>query len=255
MLNQIKADGYRQAHTFSLYVVLAVTIIYSFLTTSYESVGGLMINSGESMDNFGAQQWSVMTGLKSATLSSTVLLYIDIALFIMIVGQEFSKKVYKNTLTSGISRLAFITGKFVTMLVDIIGLTFIYYVVVLLVSWLAGRAGGASGATIMRTLGSMTLTIAFFISVVFSIGVIILVLTESVVVAAVFIVLWPILIALLVIFTNWQWLKHFNFTGVAQQIALGSLKVDALWPYIGTSIAVLIVAIIGSAILMQRKEL
>ncbi|MFC6182123.1 hypothetical protein [Lactiplantibacillus daowaiensis] len=55
--------------------------------------------------------------------------------------------------------------------------------------------------------------------------------------------------------TNWHWLKYIDFTGVAQQITLGTLKVSALWPYVGISCAVLLVTIVSSAWLLQRKEL
>lgn len=254
MFNQIKADYYRQRHTWGVYVVLVLTLVFSSLITANESTGGIMINT-DSMSNFGTAQWSILTGLKSATLSTTVLLYIDIAIFVMVIGQEFSKKVYKNTLISGTSRLSFIVGKFATMLIDILGLTFSYYGMVMLVSHLAGRTAGASTLTLIRTWGLMTLTVAFFISVIFSIGVIILVTLSSVVVAVVFVILWPFLIAILANFSHWQWLKYIDFTDVAQAIALGTLKVESLWPYIGTSIGVLIVAIVGSAIIMQRKEL
>ncbi|WP_143463566.1 ABC transporter permease [Levilactobacillus enshiensis] len=254
MLNQIKADSYRQLHTWGSYIVLALTVLLSVLITVYESTGGIMIKAA-TMQEFESSKWTVMTGLKSATLSSTMLVYIDIALFVIVIGQEFSKKTYKNTLISGISRLGFILGKFFTMLLDILFLTLIFYGVVVLSSLMAGRAGGASLMSLVRTLGLMTVTISFFISVIFSIGVIVLVLMDSVVIATVFMALWPILIAILVSFTNWHWLKYIDFTGVAQQITLGALKVDALWPYIGVSVGVLILTIVGAAMVIQRKEL
>jgi len=254
MFNQIKADSYRQLHTWGSYVILALTVLLSVLITAYESTGGIMIKA-ETMQKFASSQWTVMTGLRSATLSATMLLYIDIALFVMVIGQEFSKKTYKNTLISGISRLSFILGKFVTMLLDILLLTLTFYGVVILTSRLAGRDGGASLMTLARTLGLMTVTMGFFISVIFSIGVIVLVLMNSVVAATIFMALWPILIVLLSNFTSWRWLKYLNFTGVAQQITLGTLKIGALWPYIGVSFGVLVLTIVGSTVLIQHKEL
>ncbi|MFC6261272.1 ABC transporter permease [Levilactobacillus fujinensis] len=254
MFNQIKADSYRQLHTRGSYIILALTVLLSVLITAFESTGGIMINA-DTMQEFEGSRWSVMTGLKSATLSSTMLLYIDIALFVIVIGQEFSKKTYKNTLISGISRIGFILGKFVTMLLDILFLTLIFYGVVILTSLLAGRDGGASLMSLVRTLGLMTVTIGFFISVIFSIGVIVLVLANSVVTATICMALWPILIAILSNFTSWRWLRYINFTGVAQQITLGTLKIDALWPYIGVSFGVLILTIVGSALIIQRKEL
>lgn len=101
----------------------------------------------------------------------------------------------------------------------------------------------------------MTVTIGFFISIVFSIGVIVLVLMNLVVAATITIALWSILIVILSGFTGWSWLKYINFMGAVQQITLGALKVEALWPYIGISFGVLILTIVGSAMIVQRKEL
>lgn len=256
MLNQLRADTYRQLHTWGTYIVLAITILFSILITSSESVGGLMVSTDDTtMDRLNHGAWSVLTGLKSATLSSTVLLYIDIAIFVIIIGQEFSKQVYKNTLITGITRLGFIVGKFIMMLGNILILTLIFYGTAAITGKLAGRSLGTSGLKLGQTIGNMTLTVAFFISVIFSLGVIMLVLTNSVVAATVGIVLWSILIGILASLSNWTWLKYLNFTGVAQSVALGGLKVSELGPYLGISGGLLLLTMAGSAILIQYKEL
>ena len=256
MLNQIRADGYRQLHTLGIYIVLLVTVIVSALITSGQSVGGIMINADDiRMNELSKSDWSILTGLKSATLSSTVLLYLYIAIFIIVIGHEFSQKTYKNTLVSGISRLQFILSKYVMILLDVFVMTFCYYLTALITGKVMNRLWGGEIGEISRNLGEMTLVIGFFISVIFSVGVILLVLSNSIVVSAVFIVLWPILIALVAMMTTWKWLKYFDFMGVAQRIALGSLKIDQVGPYIVTSLVVLIVAIVGSALIVRRKEL
>lgn len=256
MLNQIRADGYRQLHTLGIYIVLLVTVIFSALITSGQSVGGIMINADDiRMNELSKSDWSILTGLKSATLSSTVLLYLYIAIFIIVIGHEFSQKTYKNTLVSGISRLQFILSKYVMILLDVFVMTFCYYLTALITGKVMNRLWGGEIGEISRNLGEMTLVIGFFISVIFSVGVILLILSNSIVVSAVFIVLWPILIALVAMMTTWKWIKYFDFMGVAQRIALGSLKIDQVGPYIVTSLVVLIVAIVGSALIVRRKEL
>lgn len=256
MLNQIRADGYRQLHSMGIYVVLLITVIFSTLITSGQSVGGIMINADSaSMNELSEGNWSILTGLKSATLSSTVLLYLYIAIFIIVIGHEFSQKTYKNTLVSGISRLQFILSKYVMILLDVFVMTLCYFLAALITGKVMNRSWGVEIVEVIRNLGEMTLVIGFFISVIFSIGVILLVLSNSIVISAVFIVLWPILIALVAMMTTWKWLKYFDFMGVAQRIALGSLKVSQVGPYILISLAVLVVAITGSALIIGRKEL
>ncbi|KRK87253.1 hypothetical protein FC99_GL001079 [Levilactobacillus koreensis JCM 16448] len=254
MLNQIKADAYRQMHSRGIYFTLAAAIFLGGVITFNGSFYGIMVSS-TTMRRLGAANWSALTGLRSATLSATTLLYLAIALLVLVIGQEFSKKVYKNTLVSGISRLAFMTSKFMTLLVDVFVLTLSYYAVVILVGKLTGWSAGAPLLTLVQTLGMMLLTISLFIDAILSMGVIILTLTDSIVTAALFITLWPVLVATCSDMLGWQWLMYIDFTDVVQKIALGTLKITELVPYLVVCLVIIIAAGGVSAVMLQRKEL
>ena len=43
MINQIRADFYRQIHTTGMYIMLVLTIIYAATTTLGQSVGGVTV--------------------------------------------------------------------------------------------------------------------------------------------------------------------------------------------------------------------
>ncbi|WP_204120153.1 ABC transporter permease [Levilactobacillus wangkuiensis] len=254
MLNQIKADAYRQIHSRGSYFTLAAAILLGGMITLNGSFYGIMVSS-TTMRRLGAANWSALTGLRSATLSATILLYLAIALFVLVMGQEFSKKVYKNTLVLGISRLAFMTSKLMTLLIDVIVLTASYYGVVILVGELTGWSAGAPLLTLIQTLGMMLLTILLFIDAILSMGVIILMLTDSIVTAALFITLWPVLMATCSDMLGWRWLTYIDFTDVVQKIALGTLKITSLVPYLVVCLVIIIVAGGASAMMLQRKEL
>lgn len=133
MINQIRADFYRQIHTTGMYIMLVLTIIYAATTTLGQSVGGVTVrgDSGQ-FAQVGGKSWSVLTGIKVANMGETMLLYVFIGVFVIVFGYEFSQKVYKNTLISGISRLAFVLAKYLVMLLDLLLLFAVNFLTVLM---------------------------------------------------------------------------------------------------------------------------
>ncbi|WP_191988110.1 ABC transporter permease [Lapidilactobacillus wuchangensis] len=255
MINQIRADFYRQRHTWGCYLTVLLTIIFSAVITARESVGGIMINGTDLLQRLESSRWTVLSGLQSATLSSSVLLYGYLGIFVIVVGYEFSQSTYKNTLISRISRLQFIIAKFLTLFLDLLRLVLLYYLTAFLTGKIAGRAWGESLPTLLGHLGMMILTVAFFMNVIFGIGLLLLILTHSTVIAAVVIAVWPLLISLLGMATKWSWLKYFDFMGTAQQITTQTLVTIKFGPIIGTSVGLIIVIIVGSTIAIRHQEL
>ncbi|BDR52679.1 ABC transporter [Bombiscardovia nodaiensis] len=258
MMNQMRADFYRQTRTLGMYLVLACTLALSILVTVYQQVGGVMVTDRSMTDLMGEianSQWSVVTGVKALTMSASLLLYIYIALFVIVIGYEFSQKTYKNTLISGISRIQFIGAKYAVLLVDMLVLCAIYYAASILTGLTMGRSLGESWGALLADAAMMTLTIAFFMSVVLSLAIIILVATGSTIIPAIFVVVWPIAVASLAVFAHWSWLKYMDFLTVGQNVSLSIITTNELWPYIGVSLAVLAVTIAGSALIMRQKEL
>ena len=95
MINQIRADFYRQIHTTGMYIMLVLTIIYAATTTLGQSVGGVTLrgDSGQ-FAQVGGKSWSVLTGIKVANMGETMLLYVFIGVFVIVFGYEFSQNVY-----------------------------------------------------------------------------------------------------------------------------------------------------------------
>jgi len=101
----------------------------------------------------------------------------------------------------------------------------------------------------------MTLSVSFCISVIISLGIVLLIITKSLVIPAVVIVIWPILIGIVEFTAKWKWLKYFDFVGFGEQIVLNTLTADQVWIYAGVSVGVVLVAIFGSALIISKQEI
>lgn len=259
MLNQIRADFYRQSRTLGFYLTLIVTCIYGGVVTYNESVGGISVNppvgSTRLLDRLAQKSWSVLDGLHSSMFSTSALLYVFIAFFVIVFGHEFSQQLYKNTLLTGISRLGFILAKYLMLLLDILMTMALFYATVVITGLVDGRAWGATAQQLGQESLIIWLLAAFFISVIFSFAILLLLATNSQVISAIFIVIWPVVIALLHQFLSWSWLRYFDFFNTTIQIATKQLSTSMQFRYLGVSLLSLILSIAGSTLLMRRKEL
>ncbi|ADK18439.1 hypothetical protein LCAZH_1202 [Lacticaseibacillus paracasei] len=256
MINQIRADFYRQIHTIGMYIMFVLTIIYSAMTTLAQNVGGVTVHGdSDQFAQVAAKSWSILTGIKVANMGDTMLLYVFIGVFVIIFGYEFSQKVYKNTLISGISRLHFVLAKYLVMLLDLLLLFAVNFLTALVAGLVAGRPLGGSWATLIGTVSLSFVAATFFVSVIFSIGVFLLVLTGSIMIPAIVVVVFPLIIGVLHVLGEWDWIKYIDFFGVAQNIGVGGMKVSALPPYIAVSLVLLVVMIGSSALMLRNKEL
>lgn len=254
MINQLRTDFYRLSHTWGILLTLIFTITYSFIITSNNIVGGIMV-TGDSMSKLSVVSWTLKDGINASTLSSTLLIYIFIGIFVMTIGYEFSQRTYKNTLVSGITRSQFIISKYLIMLLNIFCLILIYFLTSIVSGMISSRTVGTSWQNLFSMVFNTSLVIAFFISVVFGMAILVLLLTSSVVIGSLFIVIFPILITTLHNIANWDWLKYFDFFSAAMKISLKLTPRNQLWNYVLVSLTVLIVTMILSVVLIKQKEL
>ncbi|WP_445343268.1 ABC transporter permease [Bifidobacterium sp. ESL0819] len=254
MINQIRADFYRQRRSIGMLILLIATMGLGIVTTWRKTPMGPTIG-GEELLAIGRQGWTVRTGLQSGVASASSLIYFYIAVFVIVIGAEYSQHTLKNTLTSGISRIQFILGKYATILIDIVLLTLCYFITILITGLALGRNPGVDWGILCKDVAVMTLSVGFCISVIISLGIILLIITKSLIIPAVVIVIWPMLISLVEYAFKWNWLKYFDFPGFGEQIALNTLKADQAWIYAGVSAGVVLVAIFGSALIISKQEI
>lgn len=110
MINQLRTDFYRLRHTWGIYITLIVTIAYSVIITLNNIVGGIWVVPipTKILNRLSNKIWTIKDGLSAVSMSSTLLMYVFIGIFVITIGYEFSQKTYKNTLTSGITRFSFV---------------------------------------------------------------------------------------------------------------------------------------------------
>ena len=258
MINQIRADFYRQRRSIGMLILLIATMGLGIVATWRKTTIGITIGGEEYAHKLLAierQGWTVRTGLQAGSASATSLIYFYIAVFVIVIGAEYSQHTLKNTLTSGISRIQFILGKYATILIDIVFLTLCYFITILITGLALGRKPGVDWGILCKDVAVMTLSVGFCISVIISLGIILLIITKSLVIPAVVIVIWPMLISLVEYAFKWNWLKYFDFDGFGEQIALNTLKADQAWIYAGVSAGVVLVAIFGSALIISKQEI
>ena len=256
MINQLRADFYRQTHTFGHYLLLILVILFSVITVYSKNVGGIMVSApADFLGRLANMQWTLLSGTRGLTISSSVLMYALISIFVMVIGYEFSQQTYKNTLVSGISRSGFIIAKFVTMLLDIFIQVIAFYLAGILTGIALGRKIGTSWGNLFSTTLLTAVIVTFFIGVVFSMAIVILMLTSSLIGSAIFIVAFPMLISILSMITKWNWLKYIDFFSVTVKISLKEITVNQFQPYIWTSFAILAVCFGLSLTIIKRKEL
>lgn len=257
MINQLRTDFYRLRHTWGIYITLIVTIAYSVIITLNNIVGGIWVVPipTKILNRLSNKIWTIKDGLSAVSISSTLLMYVFIGIFVITIGYEFSQKTYKNTLTSGITRFSFVVSKYITMLLNIFILMLIYYSTSILVGLINHRTVGVNWITLLTDALDFSVVISFFISIAFGIAIVILLVTGSIVVSSVFIVLFPIIISTLSQFVKWNWLKYFDFFSTALKIAFGMISSDQLWKYILISFIVLILTVESAILIIKNKEL
>lgn len=255
MINQLRADFYRQNHTFGHYLLLALVILFSVVVVYSKQAGGIMVSAPVNIDQLTRIPWTLLTGIRGLTISASVLMYAFISIFVMVIGYEFSQQTYKNTLVSGISRSGFIIAKFIIMLLDLFVQVIVFFLVGTLTGMALGRKTGTSWSSLFNTTLLTALIVTFFIGVVFSMAIVILMLTGSLIGSAVFIIIFPLLVSIVSMISKWDWLKYIDFFNVSVKISLKQLTVNQFQPYILISLAILIVCFGISLFLIKNKEL
>lgn len=257
MINQFRADFYRQTHTIGIYILSFLVVLYSTLTVKNEMVGGIMMN-GTTQDSFNGVfhgSWTQLLAVRALSIGSSILLYVFIGIFVIIFGYEFTQKTYKNSLTSGISRTGFFIGKYLTMLIDIIFLELLYFFSGILVSYLIGNQPGTTIKNLIGLTFATSIVMSFFISIIFSLAVCCLLITNSIVISSLFIVIFSILVSIVHSLLNWDWLKYLDFFGATNQFTLKQISSNALIPYISFGFILLIICCIISNLVLKNKEL
>lgn len=106
MFNMIRGDTYRLLHSKGFYItefLLIILVLTSVLTGTLGTVG-VQTESLAKMQDV-TSVWNAVKAMKLMTIMASFLIYLILPLFIMTTGFEFSRRSYKNLLSSGMTRL------------------------------------------------------------------------------------------------------------------------------------------------------
>ncbi|GEP19042.1 ABC transporter permease [Pediococcus argentinicus] len=248
------ADIYRLVRTRGIYIAWAAIMIIAGAITNSQSVGGVMVGT-ESAPKYTDAQWSLVEIATRVSLSTSVVMYILIAVFVMTVGYEFSQKTYKNTLTSGISRLQFIVNKFIALLVIVFIMIFSYFGVAIITGLFKHSVIGGTVHHFWNVLITCVFSQTLAICVIFSLAVVVLVISKSLIISSIFIVAWPMIMTIVAVFSRWDWVKYFDFFTISNRLALGELTIDKIAPYLVVSVLTILATWLLTIFAMNHQEL
>jgi hypothetical protein len=56
-------------------------------------------------------------------------------------------------------------------------------------------------------------------------------------------------------FVDWHWLVYLDFLNSSMKITLGQISSSEQWRYLGVSVGLLFIAIIGATLVIRHREL
>lgn len=253
MVRLMKADFYRLSQTTGIRITLLVVAALGVLSVFFETA----ITSGVNVDNdlFKETVWDLPHLMQNTVASSSILNYCFISVFVILIGFEFSLKTYKNSLTSGTSRLSFVFAKYVTELVVLILSTFLFFVIVLVSGIFKYGTAGVDLFSIFSEMLLSSVVMGLMVSVLFSLATLILILTQSSIMAAVFIVIYPLIVQIAQLITKSDVIKYFDLAGFTQKVGLNLVSMNESLPYIFVGVAIILLSLVGSSVVIKHKEL
>ncbi|GAB2021336.1 ABC transporter permease [Pseudolactococcus yaeyamensis] len=250
MIRLMKADFYRLSKTVGLYMTLLAVVALGVLSVVSEA----SISVGVNVEDI-ARTWTLPYLMKNAVMASPILTYVFISIFIILIGHEFSLKTYKNSLTAGTSRLTFLLAKYVTELLVLVLATFLFFMAVLVAGVMKYGLAGADLFSIFSDMLLSSVMTGIMISVLFGLATLILISVQSSVLAAVFTVMYPLIMQITASVTKWENIKYFDFFGFAQMIGLNQLTLNESIPYLVVGSITILLSIVGSVFVIKHKEL
>lgn len=254
MLRLLQADFYRLTRTKSIYIIIALftlLFIYSALTETVGTIG--VTNEAVSTAKQGIE-WDFKIAMQFFILGACLLIYCFIIYYVHIFSMEFSNHTYKNIFMTGTSRSTFLMSKLTSLFLSIFmsttvifgavaGVCLIYY----------GKPEQLPNDYLLSTFQFIA-GLSLCIMVYYVVASFLQLLFHNVIPAIIFIVLAPIVVQVLQVLQDWQWLKYVDYLSLTQAFGLGSIKGEELLPYIYVNSGIVIVTTALSIMMLKRKE-
>lgn len=247
MINTLKADFYRLFRSKAFWITNLAHIIFIQAAIFMSATGGVGVQEGSP-----TQEHIARTSAEQIVFVSSSFSMIEIFIIVflaIILGNELSQKLYKNTLTAGQSRSQFFISKYIVILF-LAALEFIiFYVVTFVENAIFNGVGEVTNElliTFLKTVSVQYLCALVWISIVSFV----LYLTHSNVAGLVaFFAGTTIMSIPKLIFPKVEWLNYLNFSVSMLSTNEAFLKTTLL------SVILIIVFSIFSLQIFKRKDL
>lgn len=258
MINMLKADLYRVFRSKSFWVTQMIMVVIVVLSVYYSSVMkfGVEVNDSSVIDEAEAARnlWTGCYSIQALMGMAIILTYVTMPIFKIVVGNDLSKQTYKNIISIGISRKAYLFSKYLVFLVASF-MQFVFYYV-----------SGFLVGTIINGVGQFEVPISeiswsfilgyFELQALYALMMLILYLSFSNVAAILFGVLYPFFLSIpAIILPESSWLRYLNFGELVTYIPVSSFSTQEWVQLIVPMVVAIIIGLIGSVLIFRKKEL
>ncbi|GFH43418.1 ABC transporter [Lactococcus hodotermopsidis] len=244
MIKLIKADLYRLVRSTGFYItLLAIALVNGGIT--YLLTSDFNEGANTSFHELVSEEQGGYT---------TIIIYFAVSLFVIIFGHEFSQLTYKNSLISGASKLEFILSKYVTILLAFMMLTYLCFFSTVVVAFVRFGAADMNLFVMIGNLLAVGFGVAVIVSIIFSLAMLLLIVTGSTVVAISFAILYHIVIVIVQLLLHWQFLTYLSFLDFGNLLD-APLTFNIAAPYVAITFVVISLSLVFSTIAIKKKEL
>ncbi|BDG68647.1 MULTISPECIES: ABC transporter permease [Enterococcus] len=253
MLNFIRADLYRLSRSKSFWITEGIILLLVIL--SVVSKGSVGVTLGDSTQTAGSL--TEMTGfLAIQTSLSSMLLYYSLPLVMQVLGSEYTKGTMKNIITVGVSKPAYLFGKFLVYALVLV----LQIVAICVVSFVAGTVIGGIGYNDLSQIENLLYYFVSFVLILLatsSFAVLVLYLTKNTAVSVLATIFIPMAFAIARIsLPNWKFLEYLDFQGGLEMVTMTTFQTwKTVQPIFLGSLISLLLCLLAAHLVFKRQEL
>lgn len=253
MLNFIRADLYRLSRSKSFWITEGIILLLVIL--SVVSNGSVGVTLGDSTQTAG--RLTEMTGfLAIQTSLSSMLLYYSLPLVMQVLGSEYTKGTMKNIITVGVSKPAYLFGKFLVYTLVLV----LQIVAICLVSFVAGTVIGGIGYNDLSQIENLLYYFVSFVLILLatsSFAVLVLYLTKNTAVSVLATIFIPMAFAIARIsLPNWKFLEYLDFQVGLEMVTMTTFQTwETVQPIFLGSLISLLLCLLAAHLVFKRQEL
>ncbi len=257
MINTIRADFYRLFRSKGFFITQLALITTVIFSVASEAVGSINFQSNDPQlvnDSLNNLPWSATNALVTMSTMASFLFYFCLPLFVMTIGFDLTRKTYKTVLTAGVSRWHFFSSKYITFVVMSLMQFIFYYGLTFLTAWIKNGLGVVTEDFwwhFVQTFGIQFLCL----TAIFGLATLAVYLTFSNVTAVLTVVLAPLILTAITIFTNVEWFIHFNFQSLVDSAWTLEIANHFWLKTTFSALATILLTVSFAYVNFQKKEL